>query len=435
MSHSESDAERTWDYGMVGADLVAFPICDNQTFFWSTGKLHDNASYWHERNRVRWRLSGHINYFSVSAFRSVPYAKVSRKGVTEGSETMISWLATFSTRAGNVVSTTANSISIRRAEDNHLYTWKIRGDQSILVTQGDSVSNLQIIASTVSPVSGSQLACPRALPTNHIASLLASRERTQRFTGVKLARLVRDGSHRETVGSLAADPEEDVYIRLEGLSYLASVCGISSRASFASFLSSPDQQTQLETVIALGETGTEEAVGMLSELLDSSDLPYFLRSAAAWCLGQIGGDIAITKLVSTFNDVDQKLREDALDRIISIGRSTVPVLLRHLNDPNDDTAAGCAEALRQQSEIYHQIINTLVPMLRDGENQSVWPVWLLGNLPREEVVPRIAEFQDSAPQLHFTLSLLWSFVESWIAHRWELRPGTTISDLEDMDVV
>jgi HEAT repeat protein len=200
-------------------------------------------------------------------------------------------------------------------------------------------------------------------------------------------------------------------------------------------LSSPDQQTQLETVIALGETGTEEAVGMLSELLDSSDLPYFLRSAAAWCLGQIGGDIAITKLVSTFNDVDQKLREDALDRIISIGRSTVPVLLRHLNDPNDDTAAGCAEALRQQSEIYHQIINTLVPMLRDGENQSVWPVWLLGNLPREEVVPRIAEFQDSAPQLHFTLSLLWSFVESWIAHRWELRPGTTISDLEDMDVV
>src|SRR5579859_4016614 len=52
MSHSEADAERAWDFGMVGADLVAFPICVNQTFLWSSGKFGADSSYWHERNRV-----------------------------------------------------------------------------------------------------------------------------------------------------------------------------------------------------------------------------------------------------------------------------------------------------------------------------------------------------------------------------------------------
>ena len=35
----------------------------------------------------------------------------------------------------------------------------------------------------------------------------------------------------------------------------------------------------------------------------------------------------------------------------------------------------------------------------------------------------IAELQTTAPQLHYAVSLLWSFTESWIAQRWELNPG------------
>lgn len=172
-----------------------------------------------------------------------------------------------------------------------------------------------------------------------------------------------------------------------------------------------------------------------AELLDNPQHPYFLRSAAAWCLGQIGGNLAIAKLISTFNDVDKKLREEALDRIVSIGQSSVPVLLDRLSDPNDATAAGCAEALRQQTGVSDSILNTLIPKLQVADGESIWPVWLLGNLPRSEVAPRIAELQESSPRLHYAISLLWSFVESWIAHRWELRPGTAIPDLEDMDVV
>jgi HEAT repeat protein len=218
------------------------------------------------------------------------------------------------------------------------------------------------------------------------------------------------------------------------MSYLASVCGQSARTLFSDSLRSPDEQTQLETVIAIGETATSEAVELLSELLDQVELPYFLRSAAAWCLGQIGSHRAVDKLISLFSDVDLQLREEALDRIVSLGGNTISVLLDRLGSESTDTASGCAEALRQQERLSKADISRLLESVTQPERSSDWAVWLLGNLPREQVAPIIAELQTTAPQLHYAISLLWSFMESWIARRWELRPGTDNPVLEDMDV-
>ena len=196
-------------------------------------------------------------------------------------------------------------------------------------------------------------------------------------------------------------------------------------------LKSPDQQTQLEAVIAIGETATSEAVALLSEILDRTAQPYFLRSAAAWCLGQIGGEAAITKLVQLFRDVDVKIREEALDRIVAIGRDAFPALSDHIGDADANLAAGCAEALRQQ-QLSDAMLRQLAPKLRVEALSSIWPVWLFGNLPRQQVAPLIAELQTTAPQLHYAVSLLWSFTESWIAQRWELNPS---KDPQDAEVV
>jgi hypothetical protein len=57
-----------------------------------------------------------------------------------------------------------------------------------------------------------------------------------------------------------------------------------------------------------------------------------------------------------------------------------------------------------------------------GVASPSWAAWLLGQLPREQVMNAIADIQDSAPALHYALSLLWAFTESWIARRWELHP-------------
>ena len=242
---------------------------------------------------------------------------------------------------------------------------------------------------------------------------------------------MRDGKSKSAIEQLTQDTEEDIYIRLEGMAYLASVAGYPARDLFEDPLKSPDQQTQLEAVIAIGETATPEAVELLSEILARPAEPYFLRSAAAWCLGQIGGDAAINKLVHLFRDVDVKIREEALDRIVVIGREAFPALSEHIGDSDADLAAGCAEALRQQ-QLSDEMLRQLAPQLKGKTPLPVWPVWLFGNLPRQQVAPIIAGLQTTAPQLHYAVSLLWSFTESWIAQRWELNPGKDANSAEDM---
>ena len=103
MSHSPVDQERAWDFGMVDADVIAFPICKpSEERQWSAGRLSEPRSYWHERNWIRWQPKGKVNYVRVSRFRAVPHGSAATKGVTEGSETSVAWKARFSSRDGVV---------------------------------------------------------------------------------------------------------------------------------------------------------------------------------------------------------------------------------------------------------------------------------------------------------------------------------------------
>lgn len=423
MSHSVTDEARAWDFGMIDNDLIGFPICQpSQEQYWSAGRLNESASYWHERNWVQWRVAGKINYFRVGVFRATKFGKSSTKGVTEGSETSIAWDAVFSTRIGTVENIGANRVTIRRETDGHRYTWVIPASLKILVGTGDHVEVNQVIASTLTPVTGGESACSAALSPNHIRSLLDSRERTQRFTGVKLVRLRNDENYCHAIAELARDKEEDIYIRLEALSYLAAVCGGSPTELFADHLSNADPQTQLEAVIAVGEVRSPAAADVLSSILDNQGFPYFLRSAAAWALARIGTQSAMRRLVQAFSDIDLSIREEALEGVVSIGGAAVPMLLSGIRGTEMDVAAGCAEALRQQPALPDEVISRLAANLREA-NPPQWAAWLLGQLPRDRVAAAIAGLQDSAPQLHYAVSLLWSFVESWIARRWEVYPS------------
>jgi len=430
MSHSVTDEARAWDFGMVDSDYVAFPICEVATEkYWSAGKLNNAASYWHERNWVQWQSKTHINYFKVAAFRAVPATKSSTKGVTEGSETVLSWGATFSTLAGVVETVNGQRLTLQRATGRR-QTWNVHPGQNIVVEPSEPVEVNQIIASEVVLLRNAELACPGHLPNGHLSHLLSSRERTQRFTGVKLARLLNDASHQRAVSELARDDEEDVYIRLEAISYLASVCGESPRELFDPYLNISDEQTQLEAVIALGETATEGAVELLCEILDETAQPYFVRSAAAWCLSRVGSEKAAARLKQAFSDVDIGIREEALEGIVSIGGPAIPIVLSGLREANQDIVAGCAEALRQQQPIHDQVLSKLLDELKRND-PSQWTVWLLGHLPRDQVSAAIAGLQESAPQLQYAISLLWSFVESWIAQKWELNPGAILPSPEE----
>ena len=426
MSHSFSDHERAWDFGMVDGDVIAFPVCKAEDEeHWSTGRLKEPVSYWHERNWIRWHPQGKVNYVRVARFRAVPQDGASTKGVTEGSETSVSWKARFSRRNGVVEAVRGRKITIVRDGDGHRHTQTVPEPMQIVVAHGERVALNQIIASRVRPDSDAELGCPRVLPEGHLSQLLASRERTQRFTGVKLARLRRNDSVAHTITGLESDQEEDVYIRLEAAAYLVAVGRGSAASLFAPYLASPDQQIQLEAVIALGEAATDQCVTLLSTILGDLERPYFARSAAAWCLSRIGGQEACRHLVKAFGDVDRNLREEALEGIVTLDSDAAPVLLAGLQEVDPVIATGCAEALRQQEVLSADTIRELTAQL-SGRNPSVWAVWLAGHLPRERLAGVVANLQQTAPELHYAITLLWSFAESWIAQRWELRPDAEL---------
>ncbi len=423
MSHSPTDQERAWDFGMVDDDVIAFPVCKRQEERqWSSGRLKEPTSYWHERNWILWQPEGKVNYVRVSQFRDVPPGSAATKGVTEGSETSVAWKARFSSRDGIVKALQGQKITVARARDGHRHTQTVPKPLRILVAHNEEVVLNQIIAAGIQPESDHDLVCRGALPKRHLARLLESRERTQRFTGVKLARLREDKSLETPIASLVTDDEEDVYIRLEAVAYLVAVLGADTERVFAPYLASPDQQVQLEAVIALGEAGTDDCVRLLGAILDDALRPYFARSAAAWCLSRIGGSAACQRLVQAFGDVDRDLREEALDGIVTVDSDAVPILLTGLQEVDTAIAAGCAEALRQHGALSADAIREISAQL-NGDNPTVWSVWLAGQLPRERIAGALADLERKTPELHYAITLLWSFCESWVARRWELRPG------------
>lgn len=99
--------------------------------------------------------------------------------------------------------------------------------------------------------------------------------------------------------------------------------------------------------------------------------------------------------------------------------SEIHLLLEGLEHPDNDQAAGCAEALRQLQSLSAGALDRLTRNL--GADSSPWTVWLLGHLPKELVAPSVAYLQDSAPQLRYAISVLWTFAGSWVAKSWELN--------------
>lgn len=432
MSHSATDDERAWDFGMTETDLIGFPVCEAvDEKYWSAGSLESNSSYWHERNWVKWEPKGHINYFRVGAFRAIPPTKTDTKGVTEASETSISWHAHFSSRNGVIEAVMetdrGRKITIKPSPDGRRIPVTVSPKYQVFVKEGDAIRLNQVISGPIKPAKGEDLACPGKLADGFIDHLLHSRERTLRFTGVKLARLQNKPEFEDAIADLAADAEEDVYIRLEGLSYLTATCNKPARELFRPYLESVDQRNQLEAVIALAEASNGEAIQLLSEILESEQ-PYFLRSAAAWGLSRAGETDAASRLIAAFADLDRNIREESLEGIVAAGGLAVPLLLKGLCGLDSDVAAGCAEALRRQRVLSRDAILQLSDW---AKTDGPWAAWLLGNLPREQVTSVIADLQDSSPPLHYALTLLWSFTESWIARRWEVHPEPAFPAQED----
>ncbi len=421
MSHSPSDAERAWSYGMLDSDWIAFPVLSVNEEIWSSGSFRALRSLWRERVLMTWRVEGWINLFTVASFRSVTPKQLKPKGVTEGSETQVRWKARFAPGSGKVVNTASGRLDYTLDSDpGKVRYFRLGADERAFLATGDHFQMNQVLAGQIAPLTTSDCRCVGGCDTARLQRMLSSRERTVRFTGCKLARLAKDTSLKDHVRDLAEDPDEDPYVRMEAKSFLCEVTLTSADDQFrATLLHDTDEQMRLEAVVTLAETRTPSAFDLLRNVLEDPKQPLFLRSACAWAIGRHGTQDAAEVLVRAFADVSPEIREEALLALQNLGSAGLKPLLRGLEDPSIDVAAGAAEALRRIAGAPAKEIALLAE-----RSSTTWPTWALAHLPRDAVAPYIAMLQASRPEIHYALSVLWAFLESWIAEDW--TPGSSL---------
>ena len=425
MSHSFSDSTRSWDSGLVPGDWIAFPICASSSRRdWIQGELAGANSYWHERRWANWRAEGAINVFDVTHLLEVLPKPKPAKGVTEGSEAQVYWPAVFATQSGVVTRVDEETIRYAgeaKARERRVRTTRTDRERLLpAVAPGEQVRLHQVLAASVPPLSEGDLTCQADLDEDRIAGMLQSRRESLRYTGCRLAKLGRLASVSRAVYDLSRDPAEDLYTRLEARSYLVAVAGVGAQDEFGALVAEPSEASwRLESIVTLADTPSPSALELLKAVLADRANPYFLRSAAAWALGRFPGEDAAEALIRTFTDVDPDLRKEALTALVHSGTGALGPLLKGLEDGAEDVTPGCFEALRRLDGVP---VESIIGLAEKGRAPE-WAVWLLASLPKLQVGPLIASWQRKRPDLHFALSVLWSFLESWVSDTWERNPA------------
>lgn len=421
MSHSTQDAERAWDYGMLDSDWIAFPVLSSGEDYWSAGALDAERSLWRERILTSWKSDGYLNLFKVESFRGAPFVHIRRKGVTEGSEVQIKWSARFASEDGRVTRLDGNKIHyapVSTPERERHY--RLGANLRPALHEGERFERHQVIAAQVPPLGVEELQCRGGCDRRRIAEMLRSRERTSRFTGCKLARLARSASLADTIRELAQDSVEDTYVRMEARSFLCAVTGEGADLWFRELLlSHPDDQMRLEAVVALAEVQTPSAFKLLRLALEDQTQPLYLRSACAWAIGCHRTPDAAECLVRAFADISVEVRSEALAALENLAESGLQALVGGLGDSSREIAAGSAEAIRRIGNLPRSQLESIVEIAESS--RSTWPTWALGHLPSEDVRPLIATLQGKRPDVHFALSVLWTFLESWVSRDWSAR--------------
>ncbi len=422
MSHSTRDAERSWDYGMTDSDWVAFPIVATEEKVWDSGELASQASLWREHSEVSFRVAGLINVFAVSAFRQMA-PKISKpKGVTEGSEVQVCWNARFAPAPGRVTRQKGRRVYyVTDPSPERDRYFSLVEEQKAFLDTGERFELNQVVIGQVKPLTEEALKCKGGCDEDRVEGMVRSRERTLRFTGCKLARLLECGSLAGLIREVGRDPEEDPYVRMEAKAYLCEVGSESAEKEFGPvLLHGGDDQMRLEAAVALGETRTQSAFKLLHQVLTDERQPLFLRCACAFGIGRHGTEEAAECLVRAFGDVAREIREEALVALQGFGPEAERPLLHGLSDCRGDVAAGAAEVLRRRPEVPAEEVAELA--LR---TTAPWPTWALAHIPRRLVSPHIARLRQERPEVQYAISVLWAFLESWIAENWTpfVRPG------------
>jgi len=402
MSHSLSDPERGWDYGLNDSDFVALVICK------CVGK-----------RPIDWQDDKLVQYISISDLRSAQKNNLVRlvkpKGAEEGFEARISWPAAVAKSTGIIGSITTDRIQYRRQIDNRMITLSLSKQRlhlKPLVREGDIISENQVLAAVVSVVK--EFSCTPKRDQEYYITQLSSPSVSERYTAAKARSTFLSERVSKTLVDKINESNEHIYVRLEAAAGLARHNEEQGWAFINQCLKDDYLENRREAVIVLGEIRNDTSCQLLCSVLTDSQQHPEIRCGAAWALGELGNKLALRVLIDSFSAVGESVRKEAARALARLASHFTEEIMDEFPRTTPDKRPGIAWALSKSGRIkLEDLLNALV-----DEDARHWVSYILGTQDQRRYIDKIERLKERDPEVYFAVTVLWKIMTSWV---WNLE--------------
>jgi len=392
MSHSLSDPERGWDYGLNDSDFVALVI---------SKRVSDRP--------IDWRVDELVQYISVRDLRSAQrnnlIVLVKPKGAEEGFEARISWPAAVAKSAGIIESVTNDRIQYRRENDGRMITLSLSKqglNLNPLVREGDAISENQVLAAVIPVVK--QFPCSRKTGQEYYIAQLSSSSLSDRYTAVKALSTFPSESVSKALIDKVNESNEHIYVRLEAAAGLARHNEEQGWSFVKQCLTDDYLQNRLEAVIVLGEIPNDTSCRLLCSVLTE------IRAGAAWALGELDNNLALSVLIDSFSAVDEGIRIEAARALAKLASRFTGEIVKEFPRAAPDKRPGIAWALSKSGKFkLEDLLNALV-----DEDTRHWVSYILGTQDQQRYIDQIEKLKARDSEVYFAVTVLWKIMTRWV---------------------
>lgn len=395
MSHSLSDPERGWDYGLNDDDFVTLVAC----------KRIGNRP-------VDWQADQLVQYISVRELRTAQVnqevEEVKPKGAQEGFEIRIKWPAVIAKASGVIKTITADHIQYKRLFDNKTITLKKKPNLKPLVVEGESVVANQVLAAVVPVTTG--FLCTKSASAALYISLLSSLSLSERYTAAKALSFFQSTDVFNALAQKIGESDENILVKLEAAAGLARHGQEQGWTFIKQCIKDSYLANRLEAVIILGEITSDVSCQLLMDVLLDNGQNSEIRAGAAWALGELHNKLALPALIKSFATLEEGIRVEGARALAKLARSYTPELLQKFPGSSVEKRPGIAWAL---SKAGHFRIEDMLNMLVD-DDARYWVSYILGNQEQQRYISEIELLKQRDPEVYFAVTVLWKIMSSWV---------------------
>ena len=397
MSHSFSDTERSWDYGLKNNDYAALVVCK---------KNGDGP--------IDWTPGDLVQFISIKYLRKAERERQTisekPKGTQEGFETRLTWPSSIASTDGTIKQISGSRIQFSREKDNRTISLRLskKGIKlKPLINIGDKIKKNQIIASVI-PVNFSIPSI--RVDENYYLTNLSSSSLSDRYTASKALSFFNDYKLQKALLKKINDEEEHIYVRLEAAASLARLDYDQGYLFVENCLNDSFLQNVLETIIVLSEIKSKRSSSILCSVLEDENQDPEIRAGAAWALGELNNKIALESLIKSFDLVNDNIRVESARALAKLTKDFSYDILDKFGKSDSIQKPGLAWALSKSKDLK---ISDLIKYLSDLESRK-WMAYIIGMQGEEKYIAEIEKLKRKDKEVYFAVTVLWKIITSWV---------------------